>query len=1112
MAAATDGDALSAREGEVARLYVDGLSYKEIARDLEISPATVRTHLNTIYRKLEVSSRIELLHRLGGNGAVRDAPAAAAAPAEPVAPPATIAPRTERRQLTVMFVDLVGSTALAAGMDAEDMHELLQAYRAAVRGEVEAASGHVAGFPGDGVVACFGWPRALEDAAERAVRAGLAIQAAIGRIGAPGGAPLQARIGIATGVVVVDGGKGDADSLTGGTPNLAARLQSAAEPGAIVIAQATRELIGDLFAVESLGAHAIKGLPAAVPVFQVTGERQAESRFEARHAGSVAPMVGRDLELALLLERWERAKEGEGQAVLLTGEPGIGKSRIAAALLDAVGSEANDGISPLVLRYQTSPQQGDSPLWPVRRQLTLAAELEPLADDETKLRCLEAFLNATSPVSAETLALVAELLDIETATPLPAMSATRRRERIIEVLTERLLALARKAPVLLLFEDLHWVDPSSLELVDRLIAQTADARVMLLATSRPEDEPHLAGHAHLTRMSLSRLGRAAAAAVIKRLVGDRQITDELVQTILERTDGVPLYLEEMTQAILETGGAAAEVPASLYDSLMARLDRQGDAKEIAQLAACIGREVDPELLHAVAERDARAMAAAIDGLVAAELLFRRGQGYVFKHALVQDVAYQSLLRSRRAELHGRIAETLLGRFRSRAAAEPQTVAHHLEQAGRTEAAIDYYSLAADLANDKGANREAKRYLERVLRLVEILPPTKERDRREVAALTMLGKVTAAIEGHASPVTASVYQQALERCRKADLGLAEFPIVLGLTVLRAVEGSTHEAMTLARRLAELIEGIDDQTLAVEADYALGITHSWRGDLALAQHHLESARRNYSIEQHPRHLALYGQDPGVVCGCRGAMTLWYMGFPDQAAAQFAASMALATRLGHSFSTNYALNWTAMHALECGDPTASEAAVTATLEHAAEQGFGTWLALGQVCQARFLIEFGSADEAMAGCERALAEVRSSGSCCFESLALGLLGETLRRQHEPERGLARIEEAMQVIERGGARWMEVETLRRRAACERDLGADDAAEATLETALTVARRQGARMLELRAACDLARLWAETANRARGQALLHKSLAGFTEGHDTRDLQDARALLQTLDG
>ncbi len=1110
MAAAADGDALSAREGEVARLYVDGLSYKEIARDLEISPATVRTHLNTIYRKLEVSSRIELLHRLGGNGAGGDASAAAAA--EPVAPPAAPVPRTERRQLTVMFVDLVGSTALAAGMDAEDMHELLQAYRAAVRAQVEAADGHVAGFPGDGVVACFGWPRALEDAAERAVRAGLAIQAAIGKLSAPGGAPLQARIGIATGVVVVDGSKGDADSLTGGTPNLAARLQSVAEPGGLVIAQATRELIGDLFAVESLGEHEIKGLPAAVPVFRVTGELQAESRFEARHAGSIAPMVGRDLELALLLERWERAKEGEGQAVLLTGEPGIGKSRIAAALLDAVSSETNGGATPLVLRYQTSPQQGDSPLWPVRRQLTLAAELEPSADDETRLRRLEAFLNATSPVSAETLALVAELLDIETTTKLPTMSATRRRERIIEVLTERLLALARKSPVLLLFEDLHWVDPSSLELVDRLIAQTADARVMLLATSRPEDEPRLAGHAHLTRVSLSRLGRTAATLVIQRQVGERQITDELVQTILERTDGVPLYLEEMTQAILEAGGAATEVPASLYDSLMARLDRQGDAKEIAQLAACIGREVDPELLHAVADRNAAAMKEAIDRLVAAELLFRRGQGYVFKHALVQDVAYQSLLRSRRAELHGRIAETLLGRFRSRAAAEPQTVAHHLEQAGRTEAAIDYYSLTADLANDKGANREAKRYLERVLRLTETLPTSRERDRREVAALTMLGKVTAAIEGHASPVTAAVYQQALERCRKAELGLSEFPIVLGLTVLRAVEGSTHEAMKLAQRLAELIEGIDDQTLAVEADYALGITHSWRGDLALAQHHLELARQHYSIDQHPRHLALYGQDPGVVCGCRGAMTLWYMGLPDQAAAQFEASMALANQLGHSFSTNYVLNWIAMHALECGDRAAAEAAVTATLEHAAEQGFGTWLALGDVCRARFLLEHGTLDEALEACVQALKEARSTGSGCFEGLGLVLLGETLRRRREPEQGLARIEEAMQVIERGGARWIEVEALRRRAACERDLGAEDAAGATLETALAVARRQGARMLELRVSRDLATHWAERGDPARGHALVSQCLAGFSEGHETRDLRAARVLLQSLDG
>jgi predicted ATPase/class 3 adenylate cyclase len=1010
-----------------------------------------------------------------------------------------------------MFVDLVGSTALAAALDAEDMHELLQVYRATVRREVEAAGGHAAGFPGDGVVACFGWPRALEDAAERAVRAGLQILNAIAGIAAPDGRPLAARIGIATGVVVVDGGRGDADSLTGGTPNLAARLQSVAEPGRLVIAAGTRELVGDLFEIEALGDRQIKGLPAPVPVFRVVDERSTHSRFEARHPGNVAPMVGRDVELALLRERWGRAVDGEGQAVLLTGEPGIGKSRIAAALIDAVAGAATAGDTPpVIIRYQTSPQQGDSPLWPVRRQLSLAAGLESVPDDGARLARLEALLGETGPPPRDTLALLAELLDIETALPLPAMSAERRRDRIIEVLTERLLALAATAPVLVLFEDLHWVDPSSLELVERVIGRTADARVMLLLTSRPEAEPHLAGHPHLTRMSLSRLGRSAALAVIEGLADGRRLTGDLVAAIIERTDGVPLYLEEMTRAVLESSAMATSVPASLQDSLMSRLDRLDDVKEVAQIAACIGREVDRDMLHAVAGGDAAAIDAALDRLVAAELLFRRGPGFLFKHALVQDVAYQSLLRGRRADLHGRIAETLLGRFSARASAEPQTVAHHLAEAGRAEAAADYFTKAADLASYQGANREARAYLERALALIETLPAGPMQDRREVEALTMLGRVMVAIEGHSSPATEAVYGRALDRCQAAALGLAEFPLVLGLSIRSAVGGEAHRALALAERLAELAADTHDPTLLVQADYALGVTRSWRGEFSAALGHFEAGIHRYSTDQHARHLALYSQDPGVVCHSRRAITLWYMGEPDQAAADLDKAMLLAEKLGHSFSINYVLNWRAIHALELRDYAAAEQAVKATLDHAAEQGFGIWRTMGLVTRAGLAIETEPPAAALAECERALAVVRSTGTGCIEAQALGLVGDALRRLGRPSDGLERTAEALELIETGGARWAEVKVLRQQAAALRDLGNTDTAEAALITALAVARRQGARMLAMRVACDMAQLLAERGERRRGHGLLREYLDSFAAGLTTPELKAAEALALSM--
>ena len=1089
------GTSLSARECEVAELYVEGLSYKEIARDLDISPATVRTHLNTIYRKLEVTSRIELLHRLDGNGR---APGTSEPAPDPV---------VERRQLTVMFVDLVGSTALAAGLDAEDMHELLQAYRQAVGRVVEAAGGHAAGFPGDGVVACFGWPRALEDAAERAVRAGLEVLGAIARIQAPDGRELAARVGIATGVVVVDGGKGDADSLTGGTPNLAARLQSVAEPGGLVIAQSTRELVGDLFQIEDLGPQEIKGLPGPVPVFRVMAERSSLSRFEARHSARLAAMVGREVELALLLDRWQRARQGEGQAVLLTGEPGIGKSRLAAALSTAVAAD-----EPVLLRYQTSPQQGDSPLWPVHRQLAGAARLDDATSDELKLQRLGELLQLEISEPGETLALIADFLGLPADPGLAAMSAERRRDRLLDALTGQLVNLAATTPVLMLFEDLHWIDPTSLELLERILARLDALPVMLLLTSRPEGEPRLPAFAHLTRIGLNRLGRAGALAIVERAIseragGEQRLTPELVESIIERGDGVPLFLEEITAAVLEARSTAAAVPASLQDSLMARLDRLGPAKEVAQLAAVIGREFGHDLLAAAADRPG--LDEALHRLIDAELIFRRGRRYVFKHALVQDVAYQSLLRGRRAGLHDRIAETLLGRFPALAAAEPQLVAHHLEHAGRPTAAIDYFVRAADLANYRGSNQEARRYLERALALIEGLPEGGERDRLEVDALTMLGRITVAVDGHASAATKAVYIRALERSRAAGLDRAEFPIVVGLAVNAAVAGDLHEALRLAERARDLAASSDDEVFAVEAYYAIGITRSWRAEWPEAKRHLEAGFARYRPDQHARHLAIYGQDPGVVCACRAAWASWYMGLPETAAGQLETAMALAARLAHPFSTSYGLGWRALIAVESDPAEAALRAIEATAADAEEQNFRTWRVIALACRARWLLEHGDPAEARAASDRALEASRRAGMGNIAVWSLALVADARRLTGDFEAGLARIAEAEALIERGYLRWCEVEVLRIRARLEQAAGLGDGMR-TLARAIETARRQHALMPELRATADLARKLAGRGEQERARQRLAACLARFTEGHATRPLVEARELVEQL--
>ncbi len=1099
---------LSAREAEVAKLYIEGLSYKEIARDLGIAPGTIRTHLNAIYRKLEVTNRIELLNRLTKK--VDDDPGRNSTAGEPVhrepGSSQLIAPELERRQLTILFVDMVGSTRLSAVLDAEDMHELLLAYRACVCEQLTQFGGHPAGFPGDGVVACFGWPSAIEDAAERAVAAGLSIARAVGKLRAPDGRSLAARIGIATGMVVVDAGAGPGESITGSTPNLAARLQALAKPGGVVISATTRDLIGDLFGLDALGLREIKGLPQPIPVFRVLDERAEVSRFEARHASDVPPMVGRDQELALLRDRWARTLKGEGQAVLLEGEPGIGKSRIAASMIEE--SAANGAA---ILRYQTAPQQGDSPLWPVRQQLMAAAGLRGDMEPEEQFRRLRDLIQRPATVPNEALLLIADLLDIATDETLPAMSAERRRDLLLDSLCDRLVALAATTPVLVLFEDLHWIDPTSLELIERLLGYIEGAQVLLLLTTRPEGEPSLAGYSHMTRVTLSRLSKEAAEAIVIHRAGGIELDGEIVRTILARSDGVPLYIEEMTAAILESGADADSVPASLQDSLMARLDRLGDAKEMAQLAAVVGREFDHELLSAVAGNDA-GLEDAIDRLLRAELVFRRGRRYFFKHALVQDVAYQSLVRNRQKELHERIAEVLLGQFQDRTASQPELLAHHLERAGRTTAAIDYYARAADMASNRGANREARRYLERALKLVESLPPGAERDRREVSSLTALGRITVALSGHASSATAEIYQHALTRCRAAGLGMAEFPIVLGLTVRAAVSGDEHTALDLARQLRKLADSDNDPTLDVQASYALGVTHCWRGERAEALRQFETGSRAYTAEQHPRHIALYSQDPGVVCYCRGAINLWHMGQIDAAEDRLRAAYELAQRLRHPFSINYMLNWRAIHALELDDLERAEQAVAETLTQAEEQGFAIWRTMGMVSRGRFVLAYGEPREALAAIERALESVHATGTGCYTGYALGLLADALCRIGRPAEGLARAGEALTLIDQGATDWGKVEVLRAAARCHlaADGGDDRRAVETLEHALAVADRQTSRIFGLRAAMDLAPILAERGDRRRACELLVPRLRALDAGQESWEITKAQELLDSL--
>jgi class 3 adenylate cyclase len=667
----------------------------------------------------------------------------------PVPDTSAAASAAERRQLTVMFCDLVGSTELSARLDPEDLREVIAAYHRAVAEIVAGIDGFVAKYMGDGVLVYFGYPQAHEDDAERAVRAGLGVIDAVGRLDV-GSVRLQARVGISTGLVVVGdligAGSAQEQSVVGETPNLAARLQALAEADAVVIAASTRRLIGDLFEYRDLGAVEVKGIAEPPQAYQVLRPSAVESRFEALHSAELTPLVGREEEIELLLRRWQRAKSGDGQVVLLSGEPGIGKSRIASELLEKLQTEPH-----IRLRYFCSPYHTQSALHPTISQLEHAAGFEREDSPAAKFDKLAALLVRTSPTSEE-VALIAELLSLPVAvadTAVHRLSPQQKKERTFATLAGQLAALARQATVLMLFEDAHWADPSSRELLDRIVESVAHLPVLLVITFRPEYHPPWAGSPHVAALTLNRLGRREGAALVESITGSNALPAAIVSEIVERTDGVPLFAEELTKAVLEAGAnePSAErmlsavpslsltVPATLHASLLARLDRLGAAaKQVAQIGSAIGREFSYELLAIVAQRNKAELRTELRRLLDAGLVFCRGMPpdatYTFKHALVQDAAYQSLLKARRQQLHRRVAEAFERIQPAIVSQAPEALARHYSAANMFDRAVEYWLLAGERSYRLSAVSEAVSQLQSGLDLIQHIRDNEQRQRQE----------------------------------------------------------------------------------------------------------------------------------------------------------------------------------------------------------------------------------------------------------------------------------------------------------------------------------------------------------------------------------------------
>ena len=1045
------------------------------------------------------------------------------------APPAGQAHRSEaeRRQLTVLFCDLVGSTELSGRLDPEDMRELISAYHGISATVITRYEGHVAKYMGDGVLAYFGWPRAHEDDAERAVRAGLQLVQAVGQLEIGDGGPLAARVGVATGQVVVGDliGKGaEEEAVVGQTPNLAARLQALAEPGSVVIDPRCHQLVGGLFEYADLGTQDLKGFTEPVQTWHVLDESRAESRFEAMHGQQLTVLVGREHEIGLLADRWERTKEGEGQVVLLSGEPGIGKSRIVRALRARLANEPHTPLS-----HYCSPHHTNSALYPVIGLLERAAGFTRDDRAEARLDKLEALLSQATAALGEAVPLVAALLGIETGQRYPALALTpqHQKQRTLKALVDQVEGLAAQKPVFAVYEDVHWVDPSTLEALDQLIERVQRLPVLVLITFRPEFNPPWTGHAHVMQLSLSRLTRRHGQALVEEVTGGKALPDEMLNQILAKTDGVPLFVEELTKTVLESalltdaGDHYAlagplvplEIPATLHDSLMARLDRLAPVKEVAQAGAVIGREFSHELLAAVSPLPEDKLRKSLDQLVVSELVFRRGSppdaNYTFKHALVQDAAYQSLLKSTRQRLHQKIARTLEEQFPATAETQPELLAYHYTEAQLTDQAIDYWQRAGQRASKRSATVEAIAQLSKALDLLESLPPSVERDRKELRLRIDLTSPLIASKGMAAPEMGQTITRARGLCERLGETTQLFPVLYGQWVFHHVSGQVAKSLEYAKEAARLAEGESSEIPRMVAHRTLGISLIVLGEPAAARRHLEDGNRLYDAQRH-RDLALvYGMDFFEVNLAYLALTDWFLGFPDRALKANEETLRFARSLSHASSLCHALSMGAGTLHTFNRQFASAQAIGEELMRVAdEHEMPQWSLFGRMFASFGLLE--AEEEGTSILEACLETCRAVPMLATSTLALARLAESQARKGEYENALRSLEEADGIIEAGGERWARSEIVRLKGEISRAQSASAEAEACFRRAIEVAQRQGAKLLQLRAAASLARLWQSQGRFREARELLAPLYDWFTEGFDTADLKDAKALLDEL--
>ena len=1034
----------------------------------------------------------------------------------------------ERRYLTVMICDLVGSTALSAQLDPEDMGAVIDAFQATCARIMLAFDGFIADFRGDGILAYFGYPRAHEDDAERTVRAALDIAAAVARLKTRAQEPLSVRIGIATGLVVV-GDLGGAGALrehtvVGDTPSLAARLQALAEPGTVVVATSTRRLLGDRFRLRDLGLHKVKGIAEPIAAWAVDGMSASESRFEAVHAAGLADLVGREDEIDFLLKRQRLAWKGEGQIVLISGEPGIGKSRLAAALEERIADEPHTN-----LRYQCSPHHANSALYPFIAQLERAAGFKADDTSEQRLDKLEAVLAIAASRVQDTAPLFAALLSIPLGDRYPrlALNPAQQRRRTLAALLDHFENLARQKPILLLFEDAHWADATSLELLDLTVERVRQLPVLALFTLRPEFEPPWVGLPNVGTLTLGRLDRNDVESMVTQVTQGRALPTEVMNQIVAKTDGNPLFVEELTKAVLEGDILVKDadgyqldgplpplaIPATLQASLMARLDRLAPVKEISQIGAAIGREFSYSLMRELVGRDETALKHALTKLEQAELVFRRGEPpeaiYSFKHVLVRDAAYESLLKSRRQQLHGQIARAMKEKFPDIVVSQPEIVAHHFTEAGLAEPAIDYWLKAGNLALSRFPN-VAVGHLKEGLKQIPNIDDPVLRNKYELLLQTSLGNSLQATQGWSTDSVKHAYTRALQLSKEGGLDQHTLPAVFGLWTWHFLRAALGEAQVLAEHLLNTAEKVDNSVRKVLAHEALGFTLFAQGKFDAAHAELERSISLCEDSKASVYLDLAAHDPRVHVRSYDSMALWFLGYPDQALRICAEARRYADASQHPYSEAMERTISLRVRQFRGEAVIVASQVNTAIALCQEHEFVHYLAMALMLRGWASAQQGEFEKGIAEIREGLEKERATGALLFKSYSLGLLADACIKNERYGQAFDALHQAqLRLDEENSGRFFAAEIYRLLG--ETHLRSNqnlDQAEHYFSKGLKIARGQKAKSLELKLCLSIYDLYEQRQNADKCRSELGEIYGSFSEGFGTPDLVRAKARLE----